>query len=217
MSLLTRKNGSGAAGALGRGRQQSSEAAPPAKTAGVVIKQRADEAAAIAVPLAKNAGVVIRQRADGAAAKAVPLAKNAGVVVKQRADDAAAWAAPHVNDARAWAAPRVEQAGVAVEAKIAPQVSDMLVKAARQLDPVPKAPKKRSHARLAGGIALLAAVASALAAAALVRKRLRSAGSAEPDEAAAADQPGAADQPDAAANADASQAEVNGQVRTRTP
>ena len=239
MSLLTRKNGSGAAGALGRGRQQSSEAAPPAKTAGVVIKQRADEAAAIAVPLAKNAGVVIRQRADGAAAiavplaknagvvlkqradeaaaKAVPLAKNAGVVVKQRADDAAAWAAPHVNDARAWAAPRVEQAGVAVEAKIAPQVSDMLTKAARQLDPVPKAPEKRSHARLAGGIALLAAVASALAAAALVRKRLRSADNAEPDEAAAADAPGTAGQPDAAADADASQAEVNGQVRTRTP
>ena len=151
MSLQTRKNGSGAAGALGRGRQQSSEAAPPAKTAGVVLKQRADEAAAIAVPLAKNAGVVIKQRADGAAAIAVPLAKNAGVVLKQRADDAAAWAAPYVNDARALAAPRVEQAGVAVEAKIAPQVSDILTKAARQLDPVPKAPEKRSHARLARG------------------------------------------------------------------
>src|ERR1022692_989084 len=138
MSLLTRKNGSGAAEAGRRARQQASRA----------------------VPVAKNAGAAVRQRADDAAAKAMPLAKNAGVAVRQRADDAAAWAGPHVQDARAWAAPHVEQAGIAVQEKLAPQVSDMLTKAARQLDP---APKRRRRSPLAAAVALLAAAASAAA------------------------------------------------------
>src|SRR6202167_5647163 len=152
MSLLTKKNGSGAAGARRRARQQASRAVPLAKNAGVTVKQRADEAASRAVPLAKNAGVTVKQVADEAAARAVPLAKNAGVAVKQRADEAAAWAAPHVHDARAWAAPRVERTGTAVQEKLAPQVSDMLTKAARQLDPTPA---KRRRSKLASGIALL--------------------------------------------------------------
>src|ERR1022692_1167203 len=148
MSLLTRKNGSGAAEAGRRARQQASRA----------------------VPVAKNAGVAVRQRADDAAAKAMPLAKNAGAAVRQRADDAAAWAGPHVQDARAWAAPHVEQAGIAVQEKLAPQVSDMLTKAARQLDP---APKSRRRSPLAVAAALLAAAASAAAVVALLRRRAR--------------------------------------------
>ena len=212
MSLLTRKNGSGAAGAGRRARQQASRAVPLAKNARVAVKQRADEAAARAVPLAKNAGVAVRQRADEAAAKAVPLAKNAGVAVKQRADEAAAWAAPHVQDARAWAAPHVEQAGIAVQEKLAPQVSDMLTKAARQLDP---APKTRRRSPLAAGIALLAAAASAVAVIALLRRRARPADAGGPGESAATDEPGTADEASAAAGPDdATQADVNGQVRT---
>ena len=169
MSLLTRKNGSGAAGAGRRARQQASRA----------------------VPVAKNAGVAVKQRADDAAAKAMPLAKNAGAAVRQRADDAAAWAGPHVQDARAWAAPHVEQAGIAVQEKLAPQVSDMLTKAARQLDP---APKTRRRSRLAAGIAVLAAAASALAVVALLRRRARPAETGPADEGAAADAPGTDDQ-----------------------
>jgi hypothetical protein len=212
MSLLTRKNGSGAAGARGRARQQASRAVPLAKNAGVAVKQRADDAAARAVPLAKNAGVAVKQRADDAASKAVPLAKNAGVAVKQRADDAAAWATPHVNDARAWAAPRVERTGNAVQEKLAPQVSDLLTKAARQLDPEPK-PRRRSP--LAAGIALLAAAASALAVVALLRRRAKPAGDDGRDETAETDLPGEAGQPSAAAEAaEVTPADVNGQVRT---
>ena len=190
MSLLTRKNGSGAAGAGRRARQQASRA----------------------VPVAKNAGVAGRQRADDAAAKAMPLAKNAGAAVRQRADDAAAWAGPHVQDARAWAAPHVEQAGIAVQEKLAPQVSDMLTKAARQLDP---APKTRRRSRLAGAVALLAAAASALAVVALLRRRARPAETGPAGEGAAADAPGTDDQASAVTDtADATPADVNGQVRT---
>jgi len=189
MSLRTRNNGSGVAGARGRARQQASRAAP----------------------LAKNAGEAVKQRADEAAAWAAPLAKNAGVAVKQRADEAAAWATPHVRDARAWAAPRVERTGTAVQEKLAPQVSDMLTRAARQLDPAPK-PARRS--RLATGIALLAAAASALAAAALLRRRLTPADADTVGETAASGQASAdqasADQASAAADA----ADVNGQVHT---
>jgi hypothetical protein len=185
---------------------------PVAKNAGVAVRQRADDAAAKAMPLAKNAGAAVRQRADDAAAKAMPLAKNAGAAVRQRADDAAAWAGPHVQDARAWAAPHVEQAGIAVQEKLAPQVSDMLTKAARQLDP---APKTRRRSRLAAGIAVLAAAASALAVVALLRRRARPAETGPADEGAAADAPGTDDQASAVTDtADATPADVNGQVRT---
>ena len=43
-----------------------------------------------------------------------------------------------------------EQAGIAVQEKLAPQVSDMLTKAARQLDP---APKTRRRSPLAAAVA----------------------------------------------------------------
>ena len=169
MSLLIRKNGSGAAdvqhawcaaasvqgraGRQERGRGPLSSARttlPP----GPCLLPRT---------LERSSG-----SADDAAARAVPLAKNAGAAVRQRADDAAAWAGPHVQDARAWAAPHVEQAGIAVQEKLAPQVSDMLTKAARQLDP---APKSRRRSRLAAAVALLAAAASAAAVVALLRRR----------------------------------------------
>ena len=168
MSLLTRNNGSGAAGAGRRARQQAS--------------------------------------------RAVPVAKNAGAAVRQRADDAAAWAGPHVQDARAWAAPHVEQAGIAVQEKLAPQVSDMLTKAARQLDP---APKSRRRSPLAAEVALLAAAASAAAVVALLRRRARPADTGPEPESAATGAPGTDDQATVAADtADATQADVNGQVRT---
>jgi hypothetical protein len=115
-----------------------------------------------------------------------------------------------VNDARAWATPQLERTGNAVQEKLAPQVSDLLTKAARQLDP---APKKRRRSPLAAGIALLAAAASALAVAALLRRRVKPAGRGGADESAAADLPATGDQAAGAADAADAQAEVNGQVR----
>ena len=126
-------------------------------------------------------------------------------------------AGPHVQDARAWAAPHVEQAGVAVQEKLAPQVSDMLTKAARQLDPAPvaPAPKKRRRSPLAAGIALAAAAASAAAIVALLRRRARPAEAVPADESAAADAAGTDEAAGAVTDTtDATPADVNGQVRT---
>jgi hypothetical protein len=198
MSHMTRKNGSGVAGAGRRARKKAASAVPLAKDAGATVKERA-------VPLAKNAGVTVKERA-------VPLAKNAGVTVKERAGDVAAWASPHVREARAWAAPHVEATGTAVQEKIAPQVSDILTRAARQLDP---APVRRRRSRLARGIVLLAAAASAVAVLALVRRQLPRPGCGGADAevtdpvSGSGDQASGPDDDETAAHAD-----VNGQVRT---
>lgn len=119
-----------------------------------------------------------KQRALDAAAQVVPKAKSAGLVAKSSAEDAVAWAtphvqdardwvAPHVTDARAWAAPNVEQAGVAVRDKIAPVVSAALVEAAHRLD---VAPRRRRWPRVLAGIALVAAVGTAIGAVVLRRR-----------------------------------------------
>ena len=110
------------------------------------------------------------------AKNAVPMAKNAGVTARQSAEDAVAWATPRMKDARAWAAPRVEQAGLAVRdkiapaisEKIAPAISDALVEAAHRLDD--SAPRRRRWPRVLAGVAMLAATATAVAAAILRRR-----------------------------------------------
>ena len=117
-----------------------------------------------------------RGRARKTAAQAAPLARTAGDAVKQGADDVAAWAAPQVRKGRKWAAPRVEATGIAVQEKIAPQVSATLTKAARALDPAPA--KRRS--RIGRIFTVLAAAAGVAAAVTVVRKRM-AASSALPD------------------------------------
>ncbi len=118
-------------------------------------KQRALDAAAQVVPKAKNAGLVAKSSAEDAVAWATP-----------RVQDARDWATPRVQDARVWAAPHVEHAGLAVRDKIAPAVSAALVEAAHRLD----VPKRRRWPRVLAGVALAAAVGSAIAAI-LARRR----------------------------------------------
>lgn len=159
-----------------------------------------------------------RGRARKTAAQAAPLARTAGDAVKQGADDVAAWAVPQVRKGRKWAAPRVERTGIAVQEKIAPQVSATLTKAARRLDPAPA--KRRS--RIGRIFTLLAAAAGVAAAVAVVRKRM-AAGSALPDlpdttdtdadgtyGSAPVDQTGTGE----GAPTDASRVDANGHVRT---
>ncbi len=162
--------------------------------------------AATARARARSARATARMKASQAA----PLAKSAGAAVRQGADEVAARARPRVRRARAWAAPRVDRTGKAVQEKVAPQVSDMLAKAARRLDPAPE-PRRRS--RRARRITLFTAAASALAVLGLLRKRVRLPGingaatTAEEATSGASDQAG---QP----AADAAKVDVNGQVRT---
>jgi hypothetical protein len=118
-----------------------------------------------------------RGRARKTAAQAAPLARTAGDAVKQGADDVAAWAVPQVRKGRKWAAPRVDAAGIAVQERIAPQVSEALTKAARALDP---APVKRRRSRIGRVFTVLAAAAGIAAAVTVIRKRT-AASSALPD------------------------------------
>jgi hypothetical protein len=160
-----------------------------------------------------------RGRARKTAAQAAPLARTAGDAVKQGADDVAAWAAPQVRKGRKWAAPRVDAAGVAVQEKIAPQVSEALTKAARALDP---APARRRRSRIGRIFTVLAAAAGVAAAVTVVRKRM-AASSALPDLADTTDtdpdgtygsDPASHNGSTEAAPTDASRVDANGHVRT---
>ncbi|MEP7025197.1 MAG: hypothetical protein ABJB47_15655 [Actinomycetota bacterium] len=157
-----------------------------------------------------------RGRARKTAAQAAPLARTAGDAVKQGADDVAAWAAPQVRRTRKWAAPRVEATGIAVQEKIAPQVSATLTKAARRLDP---APTKRPRSRIRLGFTVLAAAAGVAAAVTVVRKRMAT-GSALPDVTDAdADSsygtgPVGVTEPADATQVDTSRVDANGHVHT---
>ena len=109
---------------------------------------------------AEGADARLRTRAKRQASQAVPLAKSAGAAARQGAGQAAARARPHVHRARRWAAPRIERTGKAVQEKVAPQVSAMMTKAARRMDPDSKA---RRRSWLTRGSALLVTAASAIA------------------------------------------------------
>ena len=152
-----------------------------------------------------------RSRAREKASQAVPLAKRAGDAARQGAGDVAARARPHVHRARRWAAPRVERTGKAVQEKVAPQVSDMLTKAAQRLDPEPEA---RKRSRLARGLALLMAAASVSVVVALLRRQASLPGAAGAGPAGADQAHGTGDQAAAAADGAAAKVDVNGQVST---
>jgi hypothetical protein len=151
------------------------------------------------------------ERARQKASQVVPRAKTAGSAVVQGAGQVAARARPGVHRARAWAAPHVDRTGQVVQERIAPQVSDMLSKAAKRLDPAPQKPQKPRRSRLARGITLLTAAASASAVIALLRRQRQSAGTGGVSQTAADAMPGDGEQ--AGPAADDANADVNGQVR----
>jgi hypothetical protein len=163
-----------------------------------VVRKRARDMAERAVPIAKQA---------------VPIAKQAGIAARHGAEDAVAWAAPRVDEARSWAAPRIERTGIAVRDSIAPRISDALVTAAHRVDTTPS--KRRRWPRLLIGFALLAAIASAVAA---IARRNRTDPFADEPSSQAADIPAAApatDESDRHSEANGGQpTEANAQFRT---
>jgi hypothetical protein len=126
--------------------------------------------------ITKNRSDRAKQRALDTASQVMPMARSAGEAARQSAEDAMAWAAPRVKEARTWAAPRVEQAGLAVRdkigpaisEKIAPTISSVLVEAAHRIDDTP--PRRKRWPRVLAGVAMAAAVGSAVAAVVLRRK-----------------------------------------------
>ncbi len=152
-----------------------------------------------------------RSRAREKASQAVPLARRAGDAARQGAGDVAARTKPHVHRARRWAAPRVERTGKAVQEKVAPQVSDMLTRAAQRLDP---APEVRRRSRLARGLVLLMAAASVSVVVALLRRQASLPGAVGAGPAGADQAHGTGDQAAAAADGAAAKVDVNGQVST---
>ena len=157
------------------------------------------------IGFAAGAGARMRMRARQKASQAVPLAKNAGAVAKHGAGEAAVRARPHVHRARRWAAPRIERTGKAVQEKVAPQVSAMMTKAARRMDPDPKAQRRSRFTR---GITLLMAAASATVAIVLLRRHAPETGDGGTSE--ADPEHGTGEQ--AASADDAAKIKVNGQV-----
>ena len=150
----------------------------------------------------------MRERARQKASQAVPLAKSAGTAAVQGAGEAAALAKPHVRRARRWAAPRVERTGKAVQEKVAPQVSAVMTKAARRLDPDRK-PRRRT--RITRGIFLITAVAGASAVVIRLRRQPPLPGTGSTGPADADTVHGTGDKSGPAAD-EATRVEVNGQV-----
>lgn len=142
---------------------------------------------------AKAAAAGARQRASETAAQFTPLAESARSTAAQGS-----------YRARRWAAPRLDQAGHAVQERIAPGVAEALSTAARRIEPA--RPRRRRWPVLAAGIALLAAGGAA----AYLRSR-RGQAPAQPGEDSPAAGTSADDGEQAAGTA---AADVNGQVRT---
>jgi hypothetical protein len=172
------------------------------RTSSQDVKTRARAGAAQAKAGAAQAKAAAAQ-AKAAAAQAkeqfTPLAKSAQLTASQG-----------VQQARVWAAPRVEQAGVAVQERIAPAVSTAMITTARRIQPVPTRSRRRWPAILAGIVTLSAAAVAAI----LLRGQRANRFS---DEPAAADPPPASPASDQAGSnerSETAQADVNGQVRT---
>lgn len=147
---------------------------------------------------AKAQAIRAQERALQAKEQFTPLAKSAQLTASQG-----------VRQARTWAAPRVEQAGVAVQERVAPKVSAAMIATARKMQPE-KERSRRWPAILAGILTVSAAAAAAL----LFRSQRAKQASSEPP----ADAPPAppASGPAATGNEqpETAQADVNGQVRT---
>lgn len=167
-------------------------------------KTSSQDAKKQAIAGAKLAAVQAREYSgrarEVASAQFTPLAKSAQLTASRG-----------VYNARVWAAPRVERTGVAVQERLAPKVSSMMVATARRMAP----PQARSRRRWPAVVAGIVMVGGAAAAAGLLRQRR----AATMNNSAEATPPPAPMPPDESAKdsremPDGAQADVNGQVRT---
>lgn len=173
------------------------------RTSSQDVKSRAKAGAAQAKAQAMQAkaqAIRVQGRALQAKEQFTPLAKSAQLTATQS-----------VHQARSWAAPRVEQAGVAVQERIAPAVSAAMISTARRMQPADTRRRRLWPAILAG---IVTATAGAVAAVLLSGKRA-SRSSTEPGADASSSAP-SPNNPAASSNeqSETAQADVNGQVRT---
>jgi hypothetical protein len=155
--------------------------------------------AAAAALQAKAQAIRAQQLALQAREQLTPLAKNAQQSASQG-----------LYQARTWAAPRVEQAGVAVQERIAPAVSSAMITTARRVQPVQAKSRRVWPAIVAGIVTVSAAAVAAI----LLRGQRANRFSAEPTDDAAPPAPPASDQAGSNERSETAQADVNGQVRT---
>ena len=154
---------------------------------------------------AKLAAVQARQYSgrarDVASAQLTPVAKNAQLTASRG-----------LYNARVWTAPRVERTGVAVQERLAPRVSSMMVATARRMEPV-QARSRRRWPAVVAGIAMLVAAATA---GGLLRSQRAAAMMNKSDQGTPppAPVPPAGSATDGQEKTDTAQADVNGQVRT---
>lgn len=156
----------------------------------------------------------IAVQATKLAEQARPMTTTATIRTKESAAHAAKWARPRVDVARAWMAVRAYEGSAAVQKKVAPKVSSMMVDAAKKLDP----PKRRSRLvpTILAGASLLAAGAAAAGAMAVRNKRTTTDAMPPPPPMPARTpppgQPGAVD-PNAESGRPSREADVNGRSR----
>jgi hypothetical protein len=113
------------------------------------LSKGGEQVRATAVKARRQARQRAGMAATKAAAQAAPLAVSAKLTARQG-----------VHSVRAWAAPRLEQSGQALEKKVAPKMSAMLLSAARKIEP------RRTRRRwpfFVGGLVALGAAAGAAA------------------------------------------------------
>jgi hypothetical protein len=150
-------------------------------------------------------------QAKAQAIRAQQLALQAKEQLTPLAQSAQQSASQGVYQARTWVAPRVEQAGVAVQERIAPAVSAAMITTARRVQPVQVRSRGRWPAILAGVVTVSAAAVAAI----LLRGQRANKFSADPaDDAAPPPAPPASDQAGSNERSETAQADVNGQVRT---
>lgn len=100
---------------------------------------------------AKAQAIRVQGRALQAKEQFTPLARSAQLTASQG-----------VQQARTWAAPRVEQAGVAVQERIAPRVSSAMIATARRMEPVSARRRRRWPVILAVTVTVTAGAVAAI-------------------------------------------------------
>jgi len=182
-------------------------------------KSRARRAQALAraqAKLARAQAKLVQSQVQGRARQATeqvaPLAKSAQRQFNPLARSAQMTASRGLYGARVWAAPRVERTGVAVQERLAPRVSAMMVATAQRLQPAPAKRRRRWPGILAG----IVAVGAGSVAAVLLRGK-RGSTMAMPGSVTSAPtspMPSAGSPEGERESATTTQVDVNGQVRT---
>jgi hypothetical protein len=171
----------------------------------VFSKTSSQDAKARAIAGAKLAADQAREYSgrarEVASTQLAPLAKSAQLT-----------AGRGVYNVRVWAAPRVEWTGVAVQERLAPRVSSMMVATARRMEP----PQARSRRRWPAVIAGIVMLLGAAVAGGLLRSQRNSAmmQNSEQPTSPPDPTPPAGSAKDGQDMPDTAQADVNGQVRT---